>query len=125
VIDIQQRLRTLFEKHRLIFWYDNDAALQEAFDAIAIEGVEKLVIDNNEFGIKRRILRLQSETKFLIYSPNPAPEDEANWLLDLNIANYMFAADKQSLILQNLGLDVGFKPSIGRFDKFFNSAINY
>lgn len=122
MIDIQQRLRTLFEKHRLIFWYDNDAALQEAFDAIAIEGVEKLVIDNNEFGIKRRILRLQSETKFLIYSPNPAPEDEANWLLDLNIANYMFAADKQSLILQNLGLDVGFKPSIGRFDKFFNSA---
>lgn len=122
MIDIQQRLQTIFEKECLVFWYDNEGALQEQFESIDIDGVEKLVIDNNEFGIKRQILKLQPDDKFLIYSPNPAPNDEENWLLDLNIANYMFAADKHSLILQNLGLDVSFKPFISRFDKFFNSA---
>jgi len=120
VIDIQQRLRTLFETHRLIFWYDNDAALQDEFENIDIDGVERLTIDNNEFGIKRQVLRIQPEQKFLIYSPQPAPQDEANWLLDLNLANYMFSADKHSLTLQNLGLDVSFKSFIAQHEAFFN-----
>ena len=119
---IQQRLQTLFENQRLIFWYDDDNALKEEFESINIEGVEKLIIDNNEFSIKRQILRLQPESKFLIYSPTNAPTDEENWLLDLNIANYMFAADKTSLILQNIGLDVSFKTFISQFDTFFNAS---
>lgn len=122
MIDIRQRLETLFENQRLIFWYDDDSALKEEFDSIDIDGVEKLIIDNNEFGIKRQILKLQPETNFLIYSPIAAPTDEENWLLDLNIANYMFGADKTSLILQHLGLDVSFKTFIAPFDKFFNAT---
>ena len=122
MIDIQQRLQTLFETQRLIFWYDDDGALKEQFENIDIDGVEKLVIENNEFGIKRQILTLQPESKFLIYSPEPAPTDEENWLLDLNIANYLFSADKTSLILQNIGLDVSFKTFISQFDSFFNAS---
>ena len=76
---------------------------------IDLNDVTKLTIDNNEFGIKRQLLSLQPTDKFLIYSATTAPQDEDNWLLDLNIANYMFSADKTSLILQNIGLDVSFK----------------
>lgn len=122
MIDIEKRLLSIFEKQRLVFWYDDDAALKEQFEDIALDGVEKLVIDNNEFTIKRQLLHLQADSKFLIYSPTHAPKDEANWLLDLNIANYMFSADKTSLILQNIGLDVSFKEFISRFDKFFNAS---
>jgi len=122
MIDIQQRLETIFENQRLIFWYDDDSALKEQFENININGVEKLIINNNEFSIKRQILKLQPESKFLIYSPTHAPTDEENWLLDLNIANYIFAADKISLILQNLGLDVSFKTSINQFVTFFNAS---
>jgi len=121
MIDIEKRLLNIFEKQRLVFWYDDDAALKEQFEEIALDGIEKLVIDNNEFTIKRQLLHLQPESKFLIYSPTHAPKDEANWLLDLNIANYMFSADKTSLILQNIGLDVNFKEFVSRFDKFFNA----
>ena len=104
MIDIQQRLKTIFQAQRLVFWYDDNEALRDEFEAIDLDDVTKLVIDNNEFGIKRQLLSLQPNNKFFIYSPNKAPRDEENWLLDLNIANYMFAADKTSLILQNLGL---------------------
>ena len=121
MIDIEQRLRTIFENQRLVFWYDDNSALQEQFESMDLDGIEKLVIDNNEFSIKHRVLRLRPDKKFLVYSPINAPKDEENWLLDLNIANYMFSADKTSLILQNLGLDVSFKAFIGRFDKFFNA----
>jgi len=121
VIDIQQRLETIFQNQRLVFWYDDDSALKEQFQSIDLDEVGKLIIDNNEFSIKRRILKLQPEVKFLIYSPANAPTDEENWLLDLNIANYMFSADKTSLILQNIGLDVSFKTFIANYDKFFNA----
>jgi uncharacterized protein (TIGR02687 family) len=122
MIEIQRRLETLFERHRLIFWYDEDAALKEQFENIDITGVEKLLIDGNEFAIKRRVLKLQPKTKFLIYSPSDAPPDEENWLLDLNLANYIFSADKYSLILQNLGLDVSFKEFVTRYERFFRAA---
>ena len=121
MIDIQQRLKTIFQKERLVFWYDDNEALKNEFNTIDIDDVTKLEIDNNEFAIKRKLLSLQPTDKFLIYSPNKAPQDEDNWLLDLNIANHMFSADKTSLILQNIGLDVSFKEFVSKFDKFFNA----
>jgi len=121
MIDIQQRLKTIFQTQRLVFWYDDNEVLKNEFESIDLDDVTKLEIDNNEFGIKRQLLSLQPTDKFLIYSPTLAPQDEDNWLLDLNIANYMFSADKTSLILQNLGLDVSFKEFISKFDKFFNA----
>ncbi len=120
-MDIQQRLKTIFQTQRLVFWYDDNEALKNEFNEIDLDDVTKLEIDNNEFGIKRQLLSLQPTDKFLIYSLTLAPQDEDNWLLDLNIANYMFSADKTSLILQNLGLDVSFKEFIGGYDKFFNA----
>lgn len=119
--DIQQRLDTLFEQHRIIFWYDNEGALKEQFDMLSFDNIEKLVIDNNEFGIKYRVLKLNPNDKFLIYSPTNAPFNEENWLLDLGIAHYVFSADRASLILQSLGLDVSHKAIIAQFDKFFNA----
>lgn len=119
--DIQQRLKTLFEKERIIFWYDDNGALKEEFDDVDIDGVEKRVIKNNEFSLKREMLNLKPQTKFLVYSPKQAPMPEDNWLLDLNIANHMFSADKISLILQSLGLDVYFKSFMSNFSKFLNA----
>jgi len=119
--DIQKRLDTLFEQHRMIFWYYSESALREQFEDLSFEGIEKIVIDNNEFGIKYRVLKQNPNDKFLIYSPMSAPYNEDNWLLDLNIGHYVFSADRASLILQSLGLDVSHKAIITQFDKFFNA----
>jgi len=99
MINIKQRLKTIFQTQRLVFWYDDNEDFKNEFEAIDLDDVTKLTIDNNEFGIKRQLLSLQATDKFLIYSTTKAPQDEDNWLLDLNIANYMFSADKTSRIL--------------------------
>ena len=89
-------LSKLFETHRLVFWYDAEKSLGEEFEALTLPDVEKLVIDNNEFGIKVRVLHEQPTQKFLLYHRGARPEDEANWLLDLLLANTEFCTQKSS-----------------------------
>ena len=52
MIDIQQRLKTIFQTQRLVFWYDDNEALKNEFNEIDLDDVTKLEIDNNEFGIR-------------------------------------------------------------------------
>ena len=54
---ITHSLTKLFVRHRIIFWYDAKKELRSQFEALELSDVEKLVLDNNELGIKYRILR--------------------------------------------------------------------
>lgn len=60
-------IERLFEKHRIVFWYDDKHELRAEFNALALPGVEKIVLDNNQFGVKHRILRQETQRKFLLY----------------------------------------------------------
>ncbi|MBQ9366406.1 MAG: BREX-1 system phosphatase PglZ type A [Victivallales bacterium] len=116
-------LSKLFETHRLVFWYDAEKSLLEEFEALALPDVEKLVIDNNEFGIKVKVLHEQPTQKFLLYHSGSRPEDEANWLLDLLLANTEFCTDEASLVLSDLGLDrQRFLPFVQKTMGFFRKA---
>ena len=114
---IENRIKTLFEKYRIILWYD-DGSLKEEFDNLNLDDVKKLEIDNNEFSIKVEVLT--SKDKFLIYS-STEPKKEDNWLLDLTYNYYKFSADSVSLILDELGLDVTKKSFIKTHLSFFKS----
>ncbi len=116
-------LSKLFETHRLVFWYDTEKSLGEEFEALTLPNVEKLVIDNNEFGIKVKVLHEQPNQKFLLYHSGSRPEDDANWLLDLLLANTEFCTDEASLILSDLGLDrQRFLPFVQQTMGFFRKA---
>ena len=52
---IVQSLGHLFERHRIVFWYDAAKELREDYEALKLKGVEKIEIRNDEFGIKHRI----------------------------------------------------------------------
>ena len=83
-IKIQSILSDLFNKHRYIFWYDEDGTMEELVTGMEIEGVEILTLDHNAFSLKYRIQTgKQSERGFLIYSKESEPELASNWLLDL------------------------------------------
>ena len=56
---IAQALTKLFDRHRIVFWYDAKQELRDDFEALQLSGVEKLELTNNEFGIKYRLLREQ------------------------------------------------------------------
>lgn len=53
---IQNSLQDLFQKHRIIFWYDADQEWREAFEGFQEDGVAKLTVEGNEFGTKVRVL---------------------------------------------------------------------
>jgi uncharacterized protein (TIGR02687 family) len=119
---IQNALERLFQKHRIVFWYDEEESLRGDFDAISLPEVEKVEIANNEFGLKYRLLREQPMQKFLIFKSGPQPDDRDNWLLDVQLAHTDFRTDKASLWLTELELPYEFRPIVNCHEFFFNSA---
>lgn len=118
--NIDKRLKELFEKHNIIFWYDDEGNLQEEFDSLEID-VIKLLIDDNQFNIKYQILKSAKNSKYLVYSNKKEPAYDDNWLLDLQLKSYLFSADRASIILSDLGLDIVYKPFITRHIEFFTA----
>lgn len=124
---IQNALSDLFDKHRYIFWYDTDGAMEEFVSTICIEGVEVLVLDGNPFGIKYRMLcgNTQPERGYLIYSKNEKPANEDNWLLDFQEEGTIFAADMASIYAAECNIPFELKASIvEKHLEFFKTAKN-
>ncbi len=118
---INQALFRLFEKHRIIFWYDAKQELRADFENLELDGVEKLVIAGNEFGLKYRILREQPKQQFLLYKEGAQPEDINNWLLDVQLANGIFRTDQSAIWLSELELPNEFIGIVEQHSAFFDT----
>ncbi|MDD3358445.1 MAG: BREX-1 system phosphatase PglZ type A [Parabacteroides sp.] len=118
---LQAALENLFQKHRLIFWYDDKAEMSELFENIQIPGIEKIIITNNEFTLKHKLLIEQPKQGFLLYQASAKPAENENWLLDLLLSNYEFHAEASSLFLQDLELPQEFKGLIQTHEEFFGN----
>ena len=116
---VEAALEKLFQQHHLVFWYDDKAEMRGLFDSLHITGVEKLVIENNEFTLKHRILIENPNQKYLLYQAKERPADNENWLLDLLLSNYEFHTEASSLYLQDLELPQEFKSLIQEHEEFF------
>lgn len=119
---IYAALTRLFERHRIVFWYDAKRELRAEFEALALPGVEKIELRNNQFGVKHRILRQEPRQKFLLYHAGPPPADADNWLLDVQLAHAEFRADQAALWLAELGLGFEFASLAADHAEFFRSA---
>jgi len=119
---ISQALTKLFDRHRIVFWYDAKQELRDGFEALQLPGVEKLELLNNEFGIKYRLLREQPEQKFLLYREGPQPADLDNWLLDVQLAHGEFRTDQVAIWLSELELGMEFTDVVQSHTEFFQSA---
>ena len=107
---IHDSIRRVFQRHRLVFWYDATGEWAETFATFVDEQVQPLRVDGNEFGTKVRVVREPNpQAKFLLYIPSARPPDPENWLLDLLLQGYEYKADKASLALQEVGLPHAFK----------------
>ncbi len=119
---ILDSLECVFQRNRLVFWYDGAGEWAETFDAFACDGVAKLKVAGNEFGTKVRVVREPNpEAKFLVYIPSARPADADNWLLDLLLQGHEFKADKASLALQEVGLPQEFRHLAEEHAAFFRS----
>lgn len=118
---ITASLKRLFEEHRIVFWYDIAKDMRDAFDAADLDGVEKVEILNNQFGLKYRMLRQEPKQKFLVYNDGPEPERKDNWLLDLQLATVVFKADQAAIWLAELGLPPQFEEVVRDHLEFYRS----
>ena len=119
---IHESLRRVFQRNRLVFWYDANSEWAETFDAFGEESVVKVKVVGNEFGTKVRIVREPNpEARFLVYIPSARPADADNWLLDLLLQGYEYKADKASLALQEVGLPPEFLYLAEEHSTFFRS----
>ena len=118
---ITHALSRLFDKHRIVFWYDTKQELRSDFEAVSIPDVEKLEIANNEYGLKHRILREAPEQKFLLYKEGPQPEDLDNWLLDVQLAHGEFRTDQVAIWLSELELGLEFAEIAQAHTEFFQA----
>lgn len=119
---IAQALSRLFEKYRIVFWYDNLHELRADFAALALPDIEKIELNNNEFGVKHRILREQPEQKFLLYRDGPQPPDLENWLLDVQLAHDEFRTGQVALWLAELDLGPSFTEVVQAHAAFFEAS---
>lgn len=60
---VQKALEKYFQQHRLVFWYDDKADMKSLFESMQFDDIQKLVIDNIEFGIKHNTLVEQATAK--------------------------------------------------------------
>ena len=120
---IQQALGNLFDKQRIVFWYDTRREFRADFETLDLPGVEKIELANNEFGVKYRVLREQPEQKFLLFKDGPEPEYLANWLLDVQLASgSTFRTDQVALWLAELELGPDAYPLLEAHVAFFEAT---
>ena len=118
---IAQALHRLFERYRIVFWYDAKQELRDSFDALQLTGIEKVELVNNEFGVKYRLLREQPEQKFLVYRDGPQPDDLDNWLLDVQLAHGEFRTDQVAILLAELELSLEFADVVRAHAEFYQA----
>ena len=49
---ITQALTRIFDKNRIVFWYDAKKELRKEFETLNLPAIEKIELNNNEFGVK-------------------------------------------------------------------------
>jgi uncharacterized protein (TIGR02687 family) len=120
---ISQALNNLFDKQRIVFWYDTRLEFRADFETLELPDVEKIELANNEFGVKYRLLREQPEQKFLLYREGAEPPHLHNWLLDVQLASgNCFRTDQVALWLAELELGPDCYPLLEAHVAFFESA---
>ncbi len=119
---LSSALVELFKKHRIVFWYDVKKELRPAYEALELDDIEKIELNNNEFKVKYQILRQAPRQKFLLYHEGPAPADPHNWLLDVLLAHGQFRADQTAIWLNELGLGIEFTDIVNQHAAFFKAA---
>nr|MBC8504153.1 BREX-1 system phosphatase PglZ type A [Chloroflexota bacterium] len=95
-------IHRLFDAHDIVFWYDTKRELRQEYESLSIPGIEKIELQNNEYGVKYRVLREEPNQKVLLYHEGPQPDDLNNWLLDVQLAQGTFSADQVSMYLTEL-----------------------
>lgn len=119
---IHTALNRLFERYRIVFWYDDKKEFREEFENVDLEGIEKVEIDQNEFLLKHLVLRQLPKKSFLLYHEGSEPKHIDNWLLDVQLSNVVFRTDLSAIWLSEMNLPPDFSDVVTEHEAFFDAG---
>lgn len=117
--EIHQHLAQALKKSRIVVWNDPDGEFQDEFDSFHAEGVEKRVVQNDEFARKYEALRGNPKARYVLYRSGPVKEGIDNWLFDVELFFATFSANKEDLAANASGLPAGLTYLVARHPAFF------
>ncbi len=97
-------VRLFQEGHQLVFWNDAGGEFATQVDAIQLEGVQVIRLDQTPALQAKMAVEQGHGARWLIYASVEAPEPEQDWLLDARLRGKPFSADTASIQLEKLGL---------------------
>lgn len=101
-IEIQKRLNSLFQTSPVVIWNDAGAEFAETLAELDLPGVEVFSdVDGDRFLLKETLNSLAPDARLLVYRPN-ASASEPDWLADAVSYAPVFAADRITLLLDEL-----------------------
>ena len=106
---------------QVLFWYDADGSYAHEVASLVLPAVETIVVENNEFSIKHKILTGETSKKYLLYFNHTRPVLSEDWLADLMLANAELRIDAASMVLGELGLGPEFISLVQDHEFFFNA----
>ena len=128
-IDVIDSLRNEFnqplknwEKRKIIFWNDYEREFEDVINEVNIEGVRvHKLTRTNSFFTKYLIEEEDIKSNFLIYNTVKIQDNKENWLLDIVVYSEQFYADKTSLTMKELQIDISLRNIFSEHKEFFNS----
>jgi len=120
--NITLTLEKLFEKDRIVFWYDVKSEFRSKYESLNLSDIEKIELNNNEFSTKYKILKEFPEQRYLLYLEGQQPKDLDNWLLDVELAHGEFRSDQESIWLGELGLGFEYSDLVREHNSFFKNS---
>ncbi|MBR3160183.1 MAG: BREX-1 system phosphatase PglZ type A [Atopobiaceae bacterium] len=119
----RKRIEQAFAKthRRIVFWEDDAGEFADAIHELELDCAEIAIVDHDEFATKRRVLRDEADSRFLVYrSGGAGPEDE-DFLLDIKKAAEPFSCSVAAMHAQDTGLRRDGADLVARHQVFFDS----
>jgi len=102
---ITESLSRLFDSNRVVFWQDVDGEFKESIDQVSLDGVQVVKVgQRSPLEVKFDVELERPHSKFLLYADGQCPPVEVDWLLDIRHYAGVFAADRASMLVRELGL---------------------
>ena len=113
------------ESRKIVFWTDMDEEFVTDYEKVVIDGVKIIHLhDNNQFYVKHLLEEEDTNSSYLIYT-NLNLDSKENWLYDTVMYSKTFYADRLSLIMNDLGIDVSLRAVVQKYIKFFDRKERY
>lgn len=120
---VRKRLEQAFAKthRRIVFWEDDASEFSDSIGELELDCAEIAIIDHDEFATKRRVLRDEADSRFLVYRAGGAGPEDEDFLLDIKKAAEPFSCSVAAMHAQDTGLKREGADLVARHQAFFDS----